>query len=162
MQQGFIDEKWILLNWNKRQFLSDSSTERVRRHRGGLKQDETLQKQASGVTVTAPDTEQIQKHKKNQKKTAVAFTLPEWVPIVLWNAWVEHRRKMRKPLTEMAMSLAVKKLDRFRSQGYTPELILEAAVEGGWQGLFLPRNTGLPFGNSNPLSRMTFVNGGPK
>src|SRR5450756_2742858 len=42
IERRFIDESWGLVNWNKRQFLSDSSTERVRRHRQGKKQDETL------------------------------------------------------------------------------------------------------------------------
>jgi hypothetical protein len=50
LANGFIDEDWNLLNWNKRQFLSDSSTDRVRNHRRRLKnkpleQDETLLKQ---------------------------------------------------------------------------------------------------------------------
>jgi hypothetical protein len=31
--KGFIDEKWNLLNWNKRQYISDSSSERTRRYR---------------------------------------------------------------------------------------------------------------------------------
>jgi len=63
-QKGFIDEHWDLLNWNKRQFLSDSSTERVRRYRQGLKHDETLLKHDETLlkhdetdNVTAPDTE---------------------------------------------------------------------------------------------------------
>jgi hypothetical protein len=42
LEKGFIDENWNLFNWNRRQFLSDSSTERVRRYRQGLKQSETL------------------------------------------------------------------------------------------------------------------------
>jgi hypothetical protein len=33
IEKGFIDEKWKLRNWEKRQFASDSSTERVRAHR---------------------------------------------------------------------------------------------------------------------------------
>jgi uncharacterized protein YdaU (DUF1376 family) len=33
LRKGFIDETWSLLNWNKRQFASDCSTERVRKHR---------------------------------------------------------------------------------------------------------------------------------
>lgn len=65
MAAGFIDEHWSLLNWNKRQFLSDSSTERVRKHRirqenQALKQDETLLKQASAVTVTVQSQSQSQ------------------------------------------------------------------------------------------------------
>jgi hypothetical protein len=71
---GFIDEKWNVCNWMKRQFLSDSSTDRVRRHRmnKALKQDETLQ----NVTVTVPDTdtdtdtEQKQKKKPSRKQVA--------------------------------------------------------------------------------------------
>jgi hypothetical protein len=33
IEAGFIDENWTILNWDKRQFLSDSSTERTRRYR---------------------------------------------------------------------------------------------------------------------------------
>lgn len=53
MRQGFIDADWNVLNWNKRQFVSDSSTERVRKHRGNV----TTMKRFNSVTVTAPDTE---------------------------------------------------------------------------------------------------------
>lgn len=37
IQQGFIDESWDLLNWRKRQFVSDSSSERVKRYRERMK-----------------------------------------------------------------------------------------------------------------------------
>jgi hypothetical protein len=65
IEKGFIDEDWNLLNWNRRQFLSDSSTDRVRRFRQTKKQDETLHETVIPVTVTAPEqnrteTEQIQ------------------------------------------------------------------------------------------------------
>lgn len=33
VRKGFTDSEWNLLNWDKRQFNSDSSVERVRRHR---------------------------------------------------------------------------------------------------------------------------------
>jgi hypothetical protein len=52
IEQGFMDDKWNVINWNLRQFLSDSSTDRVRKHRAALKQDETLQKRDETVTVT--------------------------------------------------------------------------------------------------------------
>jgi hypothetical protein len=69
LARGFIDEDWNLLNWNRRQFISDSSTERVREYRRRMKRSETLQKEETleeiindvtgrNVTVTAP--EQIQ------------------------------------------------------------------------------------------------------
>ena len=79
LEKGFIDEDWNLLNWNKRQFLSDSSTERVRRYRQAMKQDETLHTVTRNVTVTAPDTdtESDTKEKKQTKQVPLAPTSGE-------------------------------------------------------------------------------------
>ncbi len=33
LRKGLIDEDWSIANWDKRQYSSDSSTERSRRHR---------------------------------------------------------------------------------------------------------------------------------
>lgn len=64
MRRGFIDSDWNLLNWSKRQYESDSSTERVRRYREKQKQqagiNETLPKR-SGNALEQNRTEQIQK-----------------------------------------------------------------------------------------------------
>lgn len=53
IERGFIDSDWNLLNWEKRQQASDSSAERVARHREKKKQkcndDVTLQKQECNV-----------------------------------------------------------------------------------------------------------------
>jgi len=38
LRRGFINEDWTLRNWSSRQYASDSSTERVRRHREAKKQ----------------------------------------------------------------------------------------------------------------------------
>lgn len=61
ISKGFIDDKWNLLNWDKRQFKSDSSAERVARHRENKKQasndDVTLQQQPSNALDTDTDTE---------------------------------------------------------------------------------------------------------
>lgn len=38
LRRGFIREDWTLRNWSSRQYVSDSSTERVRRHREAKKQ----------------------------------------------------------------------------------------------------------------------------
>lgn len=51
MAKGFIDERWNLLNWDKRQFASDSSAQRVARHRAAKKAE---QKQGGNGDVTLP------------------------------------------------------------------------------------------------------------
>lgn len=61
IDKGFIDGEWNVLNWEKRQFKSDSSAERVARHRRNKKQDRnndvTLQKQPSNAIDTDTDTD---------------------------------------------------------------------------------------------------------
>jgi len=62
VSKGFIDESWNVLNWDKRQFRSDSSTERVSRHREKKRKesngDVTLQKRRSNA-LEQNRTEQI-------------------------------------------------------------------------------------------------------
>lgn len=86
VRKGFIDEAWEILNWDKRQFVSDSSAARVAKHRAlkkeALKPVETTVIEASNVTVTPQnrtDTEQIQNRtdskqsrKENPKEQPIA------------------------------------------------------------------------------------------
>lgn len=65
VRKGFIDAAWNLLNWEKRQFASDSSAARVAKHRALQKtkqtlagnDDETLQQQQANALDTDSDTE---------------------------------------------------------------------------------------------------------
>jgi hypothetical protein len=70
ISKKFIDKSWNVLNWEKRQFASDSSKNRVAKHRALLKEkheapsnaDVTLQKPPSNaIEQNRTDTEQIQK-----------------------------------------------------------------------------------------------------
>lgn len=74
ISRGFIDSDNRLLNWDKRQYISDSSTNRVKKHR------ENKVKRFRNVTVTPPeqnrtDTEQIIKDNTNvlSKKPKVSL-----------------------------------------------------------------------------------------
>lgn len=61
IEAKLIDRNARVINWEKRQYLSDSSTERVRKHRERLKQVCNVSVTASNgqetVAVTPPDTE---------------------------------------------------------------------------------------------------------
>jgi hypothetical protein len=64
LEKGFIEDDWSVSNWNKRQYVSDSSTERVRKFRKERtkKRHETLR---NGKGVTDQNrTEQIQNREK--------------------------------------------------------------------------------------------------
>lgn len=98
----------------------------------------------SGVTSALAREEKNTEEKKEQKQApqpAVAsarfvFAPPDWVPAMEWAAFLEMRRKARKPFTNRAAELAVQELDRLRGLGNDPALVLNQSVMAGWSGLF--------------------------
>lgn len=62
--------------------------------------------------------------------------LPDWLPREAWDAFVAMRKKIRKPLTDGAIPLAIKKLGELRTAGHDPRAVLEQSVMNSWQGLF--------------------------
>ncbi|MCR4319707.1 MAG: hypothetical protein NUV74_05150 [Candidatus Brocadiaceae bacterium] len=130
---GFIDQDNNVLNWDKRQYVSDSSVERVRRHRA-LHKPVTVT--PCNVTVTPPeqnrtDTEQ------NIKTKAAAFALPDWIDKTQWDLWIKTR-KGKKMIPEQ-MQAQVAKLQKWRDAGMDHARALADAASAGWQGLFEPK-----------------------
>ena len=78
--KGFINEAWELLNWEKRQFSSDTSAQRVAKHRAAKKAAEeaarnghvTLQQQKSNALDTDTDTDTDTEEKSRAKATSKA------------------------------------------------------------------------------------------
>jgi hypothetical protein len=153
IENGFIDDNWNVLNWNKRQYVSDSSTERVRQYRERLKQDETLLKQDVTGDVTTPeqkqnrtDTEQKQETKK-QKPSAKAkpsqFTLPDWVDKDAWDGFEEMRKKKRAPMTDRAREGIIHDLEKLCPVGDSGAAVLDQSTKKCWSGVFpLSKNNG--------------------
>jgi len=129
ISKNFIDKHWNLLNWDKRQFVSDSSTMRVAKHRSKKKQasntDETLQKRPSNATDTDTDTdtEQIQK-----RTTSVAP--PEGVSNSVWQEFKTLRKAKRAPITQRAIDAISSEAQKI---GWSLEKALEECVVRGWQ-----------------------------
>lgn len=127
ISKNFIDKHWNLLNWDKRQFVSDSSTMRVAKHRSKKKQvsnvDETLQKRPSNAIDTDTDTEQIQK-----RTTSVAT--PSGVSDSVWQEFKSLRKAKRAPITQRAIN---KISEEANLAGWTLEKALEECIVRGWQ-----------------------------
>ena len=75
MRKEFINSDWTLRNWDKRQYASDSSTARVRRHREKSKKatetDETFQERScNALEQNRTDTEQIKNTPYPRKRGA--------------------------------------------------------------------------------------------
>jgi len=111
-------------------------------HRDGenaLANKETLHNLTKNVTKpTAPDTD----------------SLPDWMPQENWQGFVDHRRRMRAPLTPRAIKLIVDQLSSLRERGQPPEAVLDQSVINGWRGIFELKGTN---GNGNGKPGITEV-----
>ena len=76
--------------------------------------------------------------------------LPDFIDRNLLNAFVEMRTKIKKPLTEVATGLLIKKLTKFeKKQAGFANQALENSIEGSWQGIFEPKQNN--YNNNNQL-----------
>lgn len=128
VKKGFILDSWELVNWEKRQYLSDSSTERVRQYRERQKQIETLPQHGETENVTAPETEQIQKQiQKEPELTLLSPTAPAEPtvrPEEFANIWNRLRGKL--PKVERFTESRKKKVKTRMNEGLTLERFTEA------------------------------------
>lgn len=74
-----------------------------------------------------------------KKPAKPKLAAPDWLDPTMWQSFVEHRTKLRRPMTEKAMQLIFNKLDNMRTKGHNPNLSLEQAIMNGWQGVFTPK-----------------------
>ena len=58
--------------------------------------------------------------------------LPDWVPAEAWNAWVEMRIRIKKPMSIRARKQALKKLWGFKMTGYDIESMIDRSENGKW------------------------------
>lgn len=126
--RGFIDEQNNLLNWNKRQYVSDTSAARVKKHR-------EIKKQECNVTVTPPDTEQNRTEADvvSNETTGRAKSAPEKPPDVfpdVWNDFLRHRRAKKSPLTKTALTRIANEAEK---AGWSLNAALTEACARGWQ-----------------------------
>ena len=100
ISKNFIDKHWNLTNWDKRQFVSDSSTMRVAKHRQKKKQesnaDETLQKHQSNALDTESDTDKKQNIEANASLSADKLPdCPHKEILILYKKHLSHLSQPR-------------------------------------------------------------------
>lgn len=71
--------------------------------------------------------------------TTKGFELPDWVPVIEWNAFVDHRKKLKKALTPYSMNLAINQLKKIVDEGHQPDDVINEAILRGWQSFYAPK-----------------------
>ena len=83
------------------------------------------------------------KNEKNEKnKPRKKIDPPDFVSEEIWNAFVEHRKQIKAPLTDYAAKLIFNKLEKANAKGVDPEEMLKKSIESGWKGVFEPNANG--------------------
>ncbi|EKG7878552.1 DUF1376 domain-containing protein [Escherichia coli] len=68
------------------------------------------------------------------------IALPNWISVSLWREWVEFRQALRKPIrTEQGANGAIRELEKFRQQGFSPEQVIRHSIANEYLGLFAPK-----------------------
>lgn len=70
---------------------------------------------------------------RRAKKPSPVFVLPDSIRPEVWEAFEEHRRKKRSPMTDHARELTVKECEKI---GGDPNELLEQAILKGWQTVY--------------------------
>lgn len=67
------------------------------------------------------------------------LALPDWIDLKLWEGFIEMRQRIRAPLTALAMTRTIEKLDGFRLRGIDPNACLEHSIVNAYRGVFAPK-----------------------
>lgn len=92
--------------------------------------------------------EQEQEQKQDQKQekrvgaaAPAATAIPDWLPASAWLTYVDHRKAIRKPMTDRAVELAIAKLGTLRNEGHDPSKVIDLCVMSGWTNLIAKPET---------------------
>jgi hypothetical protein len=81
----------------------------------------------------------------NPAKEPLALpTAPDWLPAATWQAFIDHRVELKKPLTVHAAQITLNHLDQARGFGHAPVVLIEAAIASGWTGCVFEKHLQAP------------------
>ncbi len=106
---------------------------------------------ADTITLTKTDTETRTEEPK--KKPAPVALIPDWIPSDAWDGFVEMRKKSRNPLTQKAIALTIRELEKYRAQGEDIEAVLNQSIMKNYRGVFAVSKNGNGLFGQQPVAR---------
>ena len=94
---------------------------------------------ADPVAIASPP-----KASKPAKAPLALPPAPDWLPATTWQAFIDHRIELKKPLTVHAAQITLNHLDQARGFGHAPVVLIEAAIASGWTGCVFERHLHAP------------------
>lgn len=142
---------WRLVNYEKyRRIRSEEERREYQANWVAAKRSKTKENLSTSVDNVDPCSKQyavssVQEKSNPAPETGAGANAPlllspedEVVPIRTWFAFVEMRKKIRKPLTDHAGELIRRKLYELKEQGHDPVECLENSIRSSWADVFAP------------------------
>lgn len=109
------------------------------------------------IGTTIPDNKHIYKTQikikdKSQPKNQVAVVVvPDFISKDIWEEFLDHRKSIRSPMSEIAQKKAFKVLEKLKEEGQDVEKVVNNSIVNGWKGLFPIKE--ITYGKVNSNSR---------
>lgn len=144
-----VDGGYQILNYEKYREKDHTAAARAKKYREAHPSRRDDRDATPNVTYAEAEADTEAKAERSKTK-ASAFALPDWIKPETWKDFEEHRRKLRKPMTDRARLGIVKRLELIiHDTGLTAEEVLENSITNGWQSVFAPKGSK---GDKNRLS----------
>lgn len=95
------------------------------------------------ISLSTPTSENTHERSANDKPIGGSrlkiLEPPECVTKETWAAWIQMRRTIKKPATELAQTLMANKLAKLETQGWIAEKLLERTIFHSWQDVYPPK-----------------------
>ena len=78
----------------------------------------------------------------SHKKEVQEEVLPDWLPADKWQDFVDHRKAIRKPMTEKARERMLRHLADLKAKGHDVVTLMDTAIRSGWQDVYEPKASG--------------------
>lgn len=102
---------------------------------GGAENESHTERKRSGNGAETETNKKVKKVKKEPIGQAVRFEI-----CVAWNAFIEMRKLIKKPMTPYAMKLKVGALAKLQVEGHDPVAVLNQSIENNWQDIYPLKN----------------------
>ena len=89
------------------------------------------------VAAVTPEPEKRTRIREPKSATGSGeLGLPHWLPADKWQQFQDHRKHIKKPMTDNAKRLSISKLTELKGKGNDPGEVLDQSIMNGWTGLY--------------------------
>jgi len=95
--------------------------------------------EASPIVITDCSKTDLSKtisNKTSATKTQSPVDLPNWMPMESWENFVGMRKEIKKPVTERAAKMLIKKLSGLKEEGQNVAEVLDQSTRSGWSDVY--------------------------